>query len=77
MSKNSKPLIRLEGIQQAFQNRVILDVNQLEIEQGKLTLLSGANGTGKTNSTQAKKASAEQITTLETCAQAKKHEPSP
>ena len=49
MSKNSKPLIRLEGIQQAFQNRVILDVNQLEIEQGKLTLLSGANGAGKTS----------------------------
>ena len=49
MSKNSKPLIRLEGIQQVFQHRVILDVDQLEIEQGKLTLLSGANGAGKTS----------------------------
>ena len=50
MSRNSKDaLIELEGIKLGFQQRLILDVEQLQISQGGLTVLTGANGAGKTS----------------------------
>ena len=50
MSRNFKDaLIELEGIKLGFQQRLILDVEQLQISQGGLTVLTGANGAGKTS----------------------------
>ena len=50
MSRNSEDaLIELEGIKLGFQQRLILDVEQLKIFQGGLTVLTGANGAGKTS----------------------------
>ena len=50
MSRNSEDaLIELEGIKLGFQQRLILDVEQFQIFQGGLTVLTGANGAGKTS----------------------------
>jgi len=41
-------IYHLEQIRQQFDGRVVLDIEQLDIEQGKIYALLGANGSGKT-----------------------------
>lgn len=44
----SAPLASLSGLRKAFGSRVLLDIGQLQIEEGGAHILTGANGSGKT-----------------------------
>lgn len=44
----SAPLLELRGLRKAFDDRILLDVDRLSIEQGGAYVLTGANGSGKT-----------------------------
>ena len=44
----SAPLLELRGLRKAFDDRTLLDVDRLSIEQGGAYVLVGANGCGKT-----------------------------
>ena len=49
MSRSSKSfLLKLKDIQFGFDDRLILDIPELRISKGEMTVLKGANGAGKT-----------------------------
>ena len=48
MSDNARPLFALRGLRARFENRTVLSVDELELEEGKVTVLVGENGSGKT-----------------------------
>ncbi len=48
MSDTVRPLFALRGLRARFEERTVLSVDELELEEGKVTVLVGENGSGKT-----------------------------
>jgi tungstate transport system ATP-binding protein len=48
MSDHAHPLFALRGVRARFEDHTVLSVDELELAEGKVTVLVGENGSGKT-----------------------------
>ena len=48
MSDHAQPLFALRGVRARFEDHTVLSVDELELTEGKVTVLVGENGSGKT-----------------------------